>query len=92
MSLCQYKSVLGKPHQGVHEPRFLGMARNDWIMTIVGAFLFTLPIISLWRHPKSFLRMWFIMLVTLVGLGIILHRIFCVRTTVDQWLFPDLGK
>jgi hypothetical protein len=30
----------------------------------------------------------YLVLVTLFLAGIVLHRYFCVRTVVDQWLFP----
>jgi hypothetical protein len=36
---CPYANALGVPGEGVHAARFLGMAQNDWIMTIIGAVL-----------------------------------------------------
>jgi len=76
--LCQYKDSLGKPNQGIHQYRLFGVAIVDVIMTIVGA-----GIISYFAKYNF----WMI-LVILFLLGIILHRIFCVRTTVDKLLFP----
>ena len=37
--LCKYKDALGKPNQGIHQYRFLGVAIVDVIMTIIAAFI-----------------------------------------------------
>jgi hypothetical protein len=34
---CPYKYALGIPEKGVHESRFLGLALNDTLMTILAA-------------------------------------------------------
>jgi hypothetical protein len=76
--LCKYKNALGIPGKGIHSFQIYGIAVADVIMTIIAAFLFS------WLFKWSFIY-------TLIGLfllGIILHRIFCVRTTVDKILFP----
>ena len=57
---------------------FFNTAIVDVIVTIIGAF-----IISKYTD-YSFI----IILIIIFILGIILHRIFCVRTTVDKFLFP----
>ena len=75
--VCKYKSILGDPGKGIHAYRFLGVAIVDVIMTLIGAIL-----ISFFTR-KSFLRT----TIVLFSLGIILHRLFCVRTTVDKMLF-----
>jgi len=74
---CQYKDALGKPNKGVHSIRFLGVAIVDVIMTIVVALLIS----YIFK-----LRFWVVCIVLFI-LGIILHRLFCVRTTVDKLLF-----
>ncbi len=79
MSLCVYKNMLGKPNEGVHSYRVFNIAILDVVMTIIAAF-----IISYINHD-SVARI----LVILFLLGIFMHRIFCVRTTVDKWLVPD---
>lgn len=38
---CPYANVLGVPGQGVHKQRFLGLALNDTIATILAALLTT---------------------------------------------------
>ena len=79
MSLCKYKDALGQPGKGIHSYRFMGVAIADVIMTIIGALIISFLI------KKSFL----LVLIVLFILGIILHRLFCVRTTIDKLLFPN---
>lgn len=78
--LCKYKNALGEPKKRIHSYRFMGLAIADVIMTIIGAYLLS-----------SLLKISF--LYTLLSLfisGIILHRLFCVRTTIDKFLFPNM--
>jgi len=78
IDLCKYKDALGKPNKGIHSYRFMGVAIVDVIMTLIGAMLIS------YFTKYSFL----IVSVFLFILGIILHRLFCVRTTIDKVLFP----
>ena len=77
---CPYKNMLGKLGEGVHSYRFANLAIVDIIMTIIAAFIISAVFaISFWKVlGVSFI------------LGIVLHRFFCVRTTVDKLLFPNL--
>ena len=79
MDLCKYKNALGIPGKGVHSFRFFNIAIADVVMTIIAAF-----IIALLTKQK-----FYITLIVLFLLGIFLHRIFCVRTTLDKLLFPN---
>ena len=78
---CPYKNMLGKLGEGVHSYRFANLAIVDVIMTIIAAFIISAVFaISFWKVlAVSFL------------LGIVLHRFFCVRTTIDKLLFPNLN-
>jgi hypothetical protein len=38
---CPYANILGTPGEGVHAQRFLGLALNDTIATLVAALLTT---------------------------------------------------
>ena len=80
MDFCKYKNILGEPNKGIHSYRFLGLAIADVIMTIVAAFVIS------YLNKSSF----FYTLLFLFALGIILHRLFCVRTTIDKLLFPNV--
>ena len=76
--LCKYKDALGKPGKGIHSYRFMGVAIADVIMTLIVAFLFS------YYTGYSFLKVSIIFFI----LGIIAHRLFCVRSTIDKLLFP----
>ena len=80
--LCKYRNALGKPDNGIHSYRLFGVAIVDVIMTLIGAYI----IARLLKFP------FFYVLLFLFILGIILHRIFCVRTTIDKLLFPNVKK
>ena len=77
MNLCKYKDALGKPDVGIHSYRIFNIAIADVIMTFIGAFLisYSLNISFIWTSIFLFI------------LGIILHHIFCVKTTIDKILF-----
>jgi hypothetical protein len=77
---CPYKNMLGKLGEGVHSYRFANIAIVDVTMTIIAAFIISAVFaISFWKVlGVSFL------------LGIVLHRFFCVRTTVDKLLFTNV--
>ena len=78
--LCPYKNMFGAPNTGAHSYRIFNLAVVDIIMTIIGAY-----IISYFsKYPFSYT------LAILFIVGIILHRLFCVRTTIDKILFPNV--
>jgi hypothetical protein len=78
-SLCPYKYFFGKPKKGVHSQRFLDLAIVDILLTIAVAYCISE------YFKKDFKEVLF----ALFLLGVILHRILCVRTTIDKILFPD---
>ena len=77
MDLCKYKNALGVPEKGIHSYRFFGVAIMDVIMTVIGAYMIS------YFYNYSFIYT----LLFLFVLGIILHRLFCVKTTIDKFLF-----
>lgn len=77
MDLCKYRDSLGTPHKGIHSYRLFGVAIVDVIFTIIGAMIIS------YFSKRSFI----FTLIFLFILGIILHRLFCVRTTIDKLLF-----
>ena len=74
---CIYKDSLGIPGQGVHT-HFLGIAIFDVVATILVAEL--LAYVFHWNI--------YLTLIAAFLTGIVLHRMFCVRTTIDKLLFP----
>ena len=79
MSLCQYKDILGEPGQGQHSIRLFNISVVDVVATAGLAWAIS------WYFQYAFV----IVLLILFIAGIVAHRIFCVRTTVDQWLFSS---
>ena len=77
VDLCKYKDLLGKPNQGVHSYRIFNIAIVDVLLTIIAAY-----ILSVFKKYKLIYTIIFMFV-----LGIISHRIFCVRTTIDKLLF-----
>ena len=74
---CIYKDSLGIPAQGFHT-HFLGVAILDVIGTIILAEI--LAHVFNWNI--------YLTLIAVFLTGIVLHRMFCVRTTLDKILFP----
>jgi len=77
--LCKYKDMFGKPNSGLRRYRIFDIAIMDTAVVI----LFGIAISKLARTPLPQT------LAFLFLLGIIAHRLFCVRTGVDRMLFPD---
>jgi len=70
--------MFGKVGEGPHSYRLFNIAVVDVVFTILGAF-----VIYRFYPQYSFLYILVILFIT----GIIMHRLFCVRTTVDKLLF-----
>lgn len=74
---CSFKHLFGRP--GERNPRLGGIALPDLIITILAAVA-----IQYFFYPKTpFLNIFIVLFL----IGILAHRLFCVRTTVDRWLF-----
>lgn len=82
--LCQYSDMFGKPGTGLHRFRILDIAIIDVVLTMIGAYFLS----RFYRDTeKSFTLVYLKYLLYLFLLGIFLHRLFCVRTTIDKLLF-----
>ena len=88
MSLCKYKNVFGEPNTGIHSVRIFNIAIFDILSTVLVGVLFHQYIIVEWLRMSSTIKLWMV-LVFLFAFGILLHRVFCVRTTVDKMLFDE---
>jgi uncharacterized membrane protein YcaP (DUF421 family) len=75
--LCKYKNIFGAEKTGIHKYRIFNIAIFDLIGTIVIAFIFY----------KIFNINFFIILIILLFLAIIIHRLFCVNTTINKLIF-----
>ena len=77
MSFCKYKNIFGEPNTGLHSYRIFDIAVVDAVSTIILAVILS-----------YFLKIKFlIVLFALFILGIVMHHLFCVRTTIDKLLF-----
>lgn len=76
MSLCKYRSIFGEPGTGAHSFRIFNIAVVDVVVTVLAAVLISR------RH------FWKVLIALFVA-GIVAHRLFCVRTTVDRMLFKE---
>jgi len=77
MDLCQYKDIFGKPNQGVHKYRIMGLALVDVVMTVIAAMFIS----YVWQHnPYAIILLLFI-------LGVIFHKVFCVETKLNKMIF-----
>ncbi len=73
MELCRYRDVLGKPREGVHKYRIGRYALFDIAGTMIGGCL-----VAKWMEWNKIDTM-----IGLFLLGIVLHRLFCVNTSLN---------
>lgn len=81
-SLCPYKNLLGEPNRKFRKIRIFDISVIDVAVVIVVSYVISIYI------KYSFL----ITLVIVFLSGIIIHRIFCVKTTIDKWVFGEDKK
>lgn len=73
----KYSNVFGEPEFGVHSYRIFNIAVVDLLMTVIFAYFVSK------YYDYDFIKV----LILVLLIGIIFHRIFCVRTTIDRLLF-----
>ena len=74
---CKYRYMFGKEGEGAHKYRVFNIAIIDTLLTILGAWM-----IAFYFH----FSFWKVLLVVFL-IGLLLHRLFCVQTTVTKWVF-----
>ena len=77
--LCPYSEIFGEIGKGIHSYRIFNIAYLDVIATMIGAYC-----IQRYLYPET---KYYIILFWLFIAGVIAHRLFCVRTTIDKYLF-----
>lgn len=80
VNLCEYKDMFGKPNTGLRKYRIFDISIMDTVVVLLFGYLFSIYS----GYP---------LLPTLAVLfisGIIIHRLFCVRTRIDRLLFPNI--
>jgi hypothetical protein len=82
IDLCLYKDLFGRPREGAHAYRIFDIAVVDVAATVVVAYVIARIFgVVFWKS-----------LVVLFIVGILSHRAFCVRTTVDKVFFPNVKE
>ena len=72
MSLCKYAYALGKTGKGIHSIRLFNIAIVDVLVTVLIAYIIS----------KKIKKKFSIVLVILFLIGIVLHKLFCVKTKI----------
>jgi fatty acid desaturase len=75
---CKYKNLFGEPNTGLRKYRIFDIAIYDTSIVIIIGILFS--------YFTGY-NIWITLAVLFIS-GIIVHRMFCVRTGVDKLLFP----
>jgi len=70
-------NVIGVPNVGIHSYRIFNVAYMDVIVVLIGSIL--LAWLMNWSYMKTIVGMFI--------LGIVVHRVLCVSSTVDKTLF-----
>ena len=74
-----FDKTIGVPNVGIHSYRIFNIAYMDVIVVLISAILIA------WAMKWSYIK-------TIIGVfifGVIVHRMFCVRSAVDKFIFPD---
>jgi len=74
--LCKYSNIFGKPKEGIHSIRIYDIAIIDVILTIIFSFIIS------YYYKINF----YLVLTVLFIIGEILHLIFCVNTTIINYI------
>jgi hypothetical protein len=79
IDLCKYKNLFGIPGEGIHAFKIFGISVWDTLITIACALI--IAWVGGWSYWKT--------IICVFLLGIVVHRLFCVKTAVDKTLFPS---
>ena len=75
---AKYKDIFGKPGTGAHSFRIFDIAIVDVVFVLLAGF----AISYYWGF-----ELWKVLAILFIS-GIFFHRLFCVRSRIDKWLFP----
>lgn len=77
---CKNANILGVPKKGIHKFRLGGVAIVDLLLTLIAALGFSYipgsPPFTIW-------------IIFLLLLSMVLHGIFCTKTSVNNWLYKN---
>lgn len=80
MNFCKYSNILGEPKKGIHSYRIFNLALVDILLTIICGFF--IHKYFLYKYISIYLTIFILFI-----LGIIIHKIFCVKTTINSIIF-----
>lgn len=75
--LKKYKNIFGKPKEGLHKYRLFNIAIVDVLMTLIAAYFFS----KILNYNIIYC------IIFLFILGIIMHKLFSVDTTINNIIF-----
>jgi hypothetical protein len=93
--LCKHRWIFGKEGEGAHSLRLFDVAVVDVVFTLAGAALLAAATGGGgggWGLPGSPVLRFAAFAASLFLLGIALHRLFCVNTTVNKAIFGVVGE
>jgi len=79
---CKYKNMFGKPGEGVHSIRLFDIAIIDVAFTFLFAYLLKKLGLDIFKNTSVYIIFAYLMLLSLV-----IHKIFCVETTLTKFIF-----
>jgi len=74
---CKYKNLFGEPNEGLRKYRIFDIAILDTTVVLIIGVIFS------WFSKINIFIVWLVLFVS----GILVHRLFCVRTGIDKLLF-----
>jgi hypothetical protein len=82
MSLCEYKDLFGKPMEDLHAYRIpiVNLATVDVVITAAAAY-------GISQYYNS--SFWMVLVILFI-IGIASHKIFCVDTQLNKYIFGTL--
>lgn len=87
---AKYSDIFGKPNEGVHSKRLLDIAIVDMGATLGIAAI--ISAITSYYLKENFFKVFIILFIIFLLLGIIFHRLFCVDTTINKLIFGKVNK
>lgn len=79
-NLCKYRDIFGKPDEGVHKYRVGGYAAVDILATLTVSWIIAVYTGHSLAHITANMFLF----------GILLHRLFCVNTTLNVAIFGEI--
>lgn len=78
MDTCKYRHIFGKEGQGVHSLRVFNIAIVDLALTLAAAY-------GIAKYMEWNLA---IVFVAIMIIAVLVHKAFCVETTLTKLVFP----